>query len=518
LVKTTEAVDLPKWVFITLKTKKIRPQIFHPKTNLMQLSKKTRRTPLQIFLCSLLICVLWISSCKKGDTPTISSLQEMKNSRNGDNPSRDLDLQMISDNFVSPISLVSPPDGSHRLFVVDQVGKIWIIDSGGQKLSQPFIDISSKIVSLSPFYDERGLLDIAFHPDYKNNGKFYLFYTAPPPPGGPTNDAGNTGLPKLWNNTTTISEFKVSNNPNIADVGSERRILQEPHPQSNHNGGTIAFGHDGYLYISIGDGGNKNDIGPGHVTDWYTVNAGGNGQDIDSNLMGNVLRIDVNSSGNGKNYSIPADNPFVGKQGLDEIWAYGFRNPYRFSFDMSGSQRMFLSDAGQNLYEEIDVVTKGGNYGWNVKEGTHCFNASNEFSELSSCPDKDALGNPLIDPVIEAANAANPEGGHFVTIVGGNVYRGHSIPGLEGKYVFGNFSRSVGVPSGEVYASNGGGESGLWSYDKLTFKSFPDNLGQYIKGFGQDSDGEIYVLATQKLGPSGNTGKVYKIVGEKKEH
>lgn len=480
-------------------------------------SSKTRNI---VFPSSFLLpffFLLIITSCKKNDNPS-SSLQEMTNSRNGQNPSRDLDLQMLADNFVSPISLVAPPDGSNRLFVVDQVGKIWIINSSGQRLSQPFIDVTSKMVNLSPFYDERGLLGLAFHPDYRNNGKFYLFYTAPPPPGGPTNDAGNTGLPKVWNNTTTISEFRVSGDPNIADMSTERKILQEPHPQSNHNGGSIAFGPDGYLYISIGDGGNKNDIGPGHVTDWYMVNAGGNGQDIDSNLLGNVLRIDVNSMSNGKNYSIPNDNPFIGKNGRDEIWAYGFRNPYRFSFDMSGSRRMFLSDAGQSLYEEIDVVKKGGNYGWNVKEGTHCFNAANEFTELSSCPDKDIFGNKLIDPVIEAANAANPEGGHFVTIIGGNVYRGHSIPGMEGKYVFGNFSRSASTPTGEVYSSNAGGDEGLWSYDKLSFKSFPDNIGHFIKGFGQDSEGEIYVLASQRLGPAGTTGKVFKMVSSKKEH
>ena len=483
----------------------------------MQQFAKTNKSAIVYGSFLAFILSLFFTACKKTDNPP-STIETMQNARNGVNPSRDLDLQMIADNFVSPISLVTPPDGSHRLFVVDQVGKIWIIDSNGQKLSQPFIDVSSKIVSLSPFYDERGLLDIAFHPDYKNNGKFYLFYTAPPPPGGPTNDAGNTGLPKVWNNTTTISEFRVSSNPNMADINSERNILQEPHPQSNHNGGTIAFGPDGYLYISIGDGGNKNDIGPGHVTDWYTVNAGGNGQDIDSNLLGNVLRIDVNSASNGKNYSIPQDNPFVGKRGLDEIWAYGFRNPYRFSFDMNGSGRMFLGDAGQNLYEEVDVVVKGGNYGWNVKEGTHCFNAADEFTELSSCPDKDAFGNTLIDPVIEANNHDNPKGGHFVTVIGGNVYRGNNIPGLQGKYVFGNFSREEDEPLGEVYVSSPGGGSGLWSYDKLSFKSFPDNLGNFIKGFGQDSVGEIYVLASQKLGPTGNTGKVFKIIAEKKTH
>lgn len=467
----------------------------------------------------LLACFfMFITGCKKMDKPATSdsiNALEQKAS-NGINPSRDLDLQPIAENLVSPVALSEAPDGSHRLFIVDQIGKIWIIGDNGQMMSQPFLDISSRMVRLSPFYDERGLLSIAFHPNFSSNGKFYLFYTAPPPPGGPTSNAGNTTLPKTWNNMTTISEFHVSSNPNMADMNSERKILQEPHPQSNHNGGTIAFGPDGYLYISIGDGGNKNDLGPGHVEDWYPVNAGGNGQDIEQNLMGNVLRIDVNSSSGGKNYSIPTDNPFVGKRGLDEIWAYGFRNPYRFSFDMSGSRRMFLSDAGQNLYEEVDVVTKGGNYGWNVKEGTHCFNAADEHNELANCPSMDAFGNALIDPVIEANNIANPEGGHFVVVVGGNVYRGNTIPGLQGKYVFGNFSSSSSAPAGQVYVSNPAGP-GLWSYDRVSFTSFPgDNIGYYIKGFGQDINGEIYITASQKLGPTGNTGKVFKIVAEKK--
>jgi glucose/arabinose dehydrogenase len=461
---------------------------------------------------------LFLAGCKKMDTP---ATQDETLSKQRDNihlaQSRNLDLQMLLDNLVSPVTLLESPDNTHRLFVVDQVGQIWILDANGHKLPQPFIDVSSKMVGLSPFYDERGLLGLAFHPNFKTNGKFYLFYTAPPPAGGPTTDAGNTGLPKVWDNTTRISEFKVSADPNLADMSSERIILEEPHPQSNHNGGTIAFGVDGYLYISIGDGGNKNDIGPGHVEDWYTVNAGGNGQDIEANLMGNVLRIDVNTSSGGKNYGIPSDNPFVGKRGLDEIYAYGFRNPYRFSFDMGGSRRMFLGDAGQNLYEEISVVTKGGNYGWNVKEGTHCFNAANEFMELSSCPDVDAFGNPLIDPVIEAKNEANPEGGHFVTIIGGNVYRGNSIPGLQGKYIFGNFSSEEDEAAGEIYASNPGGP-GLWSYEKLSLKSYGEDIDNFIKGFGQDASGEIYVLASTELGPSGNTGKVFKLVAEKKNH
>ena len=260
------------------------------------------------------------------------------------------------------------------------------------------------MVTLSPGYDERGLLGLAFHPDFKSNGKFYLFYTAPPRAGGP-----EPGVP--WNNLTRIAEFKVSaGNPNLADPSSERILLESDHPQLNHNGGTVAFGPDGYLYISIGDGGNKDDIGPGHVNDWYAINAGGNGQDVEQNLLGNVLRIDVNSTSGDNAYGIPADNPFVGKPGKDEVYAYGFRNPYRFSFDMGGAHALVLGDAGQSLFEEIDVVTKGGNYGWNVKEGTHCFSTDNDLMERGSCPMVDSAGNPLIDPVIEVANLDNPNG------------------------------------------------------------------------------------------------------------
>jgi len=472
----------------------------------------TRNTQRFVIVC--VSCFLLMTGGKKIDSN--SSNESMSQSESEDlHLSRDLDLQLVANHFTSPVTLIDAPDGTNRLFVVDQVGKIWIIDENRNVLPQPFIDISSRMVELQPFYDERGLLGLAFHPNYKSNDKFYVFYTAPPPPGGPTEETGNTGLPMTWDNTTRISEFRVSSNPNVADAGSERIILEEPHPQFNHNGGTIAFGPDGYLYISIADGGNKNDIGPGHVEDWYAPNAGGNGQDIEKNLMGNILRINVNSSSNGKNYSIPSDNPFVGKPGLDEIYAYGFRNPYRFSFDMSGSRRLIAGDAGQNLYEEVSVVNKGGNYGWNVKEATHCFNAANEFMELSNCPDFDNFGNRLIDPVIELRNAEHPGGGVTIAVIGGNVYRGNDIPGLNGKYIFGSLSADEEAPEGQVLVSNANG-SGHWSFEVLPLKSFPENLGQFIKGFGQDADGEVYVLATVNLGPMGNTGSVYKLVGEKK--
>jgi glucose/arabinose dehydrogenase len=332
-----------------------------------------------IFLCSLLM------NCKKNDRD---------NNNNNLTDSTKVDLQLVADGFVSPIGVVASPDNTGRLFVIDQAGKIWIIDQSGNKLSNPFIDVTSAMVPLNAGYDERGLLGLAFHPQFATNHKFYIYYQLPP---------------RTGNNLSRIAEFQTStSNANVADMASEKNLLELNDPQSNHNGGTLAFGPDGLLYIAIGDGGSLNDVGIGHVDDWYAANAGGNGQDITSNLLGNILRIDVD---NGSPYSIPPDNPFVGKDGLDEIYAYGFRNPYRMSFDMGGNHDLIAGDAGQSLYEEIDLVIKGGNYGWNVKEGRACFNAAANTTAMSSCPAVDNFNNPLIDPVVVVNNSANPQGG-----------------------------------------------------------------------------------------------------------
>lgn len=445
-----------------------------------------------IFFSSLFCLLLFFYSCKKNDSKTTPSTGS-------------IDLKQVADNFVSPLTVVEAPDDNKRLFVVDQIGKIWIIDKDGNKLADPFIDVTGKMVTLTRGYDERGLLGLAFHPDFKTNGKFYLFYTAPPRPGGP--EAGTS-----WDNLTRIAEFKVmAGDSNHADISSERILLESDHPQANHNGGTIAFGPDGYLYISIGDGGNKDDVGPGHVDDWYKINAGGNGQDVEQNLLGNILRIDVDGTNVNNAYSIPADNPFAGAPGEDEIYAYGFRNPYRFSFDMGGDGALIAGDAGQSLYEEIDLVTKGGNYGWNVKEGTHCFSTDNDLQVLASCPVTDSAGNPLINPVIEVPNLANPNGGLTNAIVGGNVYRGDSIPSLDGKYIFGFLSADETNATGKILSATTSA-SGMWQYSELQLKSFPGNLGQYVKGFGQGLDGEIYVTTSGQIGPQGNTGKLYKLV------
>ena len=407
-------------------------------------------------------------------------------------------VEEVAGGFVSPVQVVTSPGPTGRRFVVDQVGLIWGLNPAGQRMPQPFLDISSKITPLNPAYDERGLLGLAFHPDYPRNGRLFVFYTAPPGP----------DTPEGFNNRTTIAEYNAHGGQSIqADPGSEKIILQIDHPQGNHNGGTVAFGPDGYLYISIGDGGNRDDEGLGHVEDWYEFNAGGNGQDITSNLMGNILRIDVN---HGSPYGIPHDNPFVGGPGLDEIWAYGFRNPYRFSFDMGGSRALLVGDAGQELWEEVSRVVRRGNYGWNVKEGTHCFDAANPTIVPPTCPNVDpTTGETLRDPVIEFANAKQA-GGLSLTVVGGNVYRGKSFAALSGMYVFGGATTAFTAVDGRLFASPQQGD-GLWTIHELLVGG-TERLGYVVKGFGNDADGNVYVAATKVLGPAGTTGTIFRIV------
>ncbi len=402
-------------------------------------------------------------------------------------------LRQVAAGLTSPVALIEPPDGSRRLFIVDQIGLIRVLQPDGQLLAEPFLDVRDRLVTLTPNFDERGLLGLAFHPGYAENGRFFVFYSAPL----------RDGAPAGWNCTSHVSEFLVSSDPNRADPDSERILLQVDKPQFNHNAGTVVFGPDGNLYISLGDGGGANDVGLGHVEDWYPDNAGGNGQDITDNLLGSILRIDVDA---GAPYAIPTDNPFVDEDGLDEIWAYGFRNPYRISFD---GNRLFAGDAGQVLWEEVSLVVKGGNYGWNVKEGTHCFDAENPGVSPAECPSFAPGGVPLRDPIIEYANARNPIGGIGLVVVGGHVYRGGELPQLRGRYVFGDWSRSFSQPDGTLLVASPR-KSGLWQIQEIQIQD--GRLGHFILGFGRDLRGEVYVLTSDSVGPSGSTGRVYRLV------
>ena len=261
----------------------------------------------------------------------------------------DAKLEEVASGLQHPLLLISPP-GDDRRFIIEQIGTIKILHPDGS--ITPFLDIKGMIVPLIPEFDERGLLGLAFHPDFKNNGLFYISYSVP------LHGTPNLGNLVFFDHKNVIAERRVSkSDANKADAGYSRVISVIDWPQFNHNGQWIGFGPDGMLYVSMGDGGFANDYGLGHNP------ATGNGQDL-SSIFGKILRIDVNSA---EGYAVPSDNPFVGNDDArDEIWAYGFRNPWRCSFDMGGSRDLICGDVGQNSYEEIDVVKKGGNYGWRV--------------------------------------------------------------------------------------------------------------------------------------------------------
>lgn len=376
-------------------------------------------------------------------------------------------LELVAEGLVAPVGLVSPEDGTGRLFIVDQVGVVKILTAEGELVEEPFMDLGDRMVELRTNFDERGLLGLAFHPDFADDGRFFAYYSAPL----------REGAPADWNHTSHVSEFRVSGaDPNRADPDSERVLLQVDEPQFNHDAGQLAFGLDGYLYISLGDGGGGDDVGLGHPPI-------GNGQDI-STLLGSILRIDVD---NGDPYGIPPDNPFVGREARDEIFAYGLRNPFRFSFDAAGDQELFVGDVGQNLFEEVDIVTKGGNYGWNIREGLHCFDPANPDQPPAECPDTGAKGEPLLDPIIEYPHPGLPRG-IGTTVIGGFVYRGSALPGFEGRYIFGDWSTNFDQGDGTLLiATPPSSEEESWSIEELRVATSESRrLDAFLLAFGQD--------------------------------
>jgi glucose/arabinose dehydrogenase len=412
-------------------------------------------------------------------------------------------LQLLTSDLVHPLMLAESPDGTGRLFIVDQIGLVRVLRPDGTLAAQPWLDVRSRMVPLGTGFDERGLLALAFHPRFASNGRLFVHYAAPPRRSG-------------YNNTSVVAEFRVTPGDPNATPTFHREIITEQQPQSNHAGGGIAFGPDGYLYIAWGDGGGQNDVGFGHPGDWYEFNQGGNGQHIYENLLGSVLRIDVDG---GVPYAIPADNPFAGggcANGCDEIWAYGLRNPYQISFDMGGDRSLFISDVGERLWEEINLGVRGGNYGWNVREGPDCFVAADPLTTRSGCPDTDPItGQPLRSPVLQIPNPANPNfSSGSISVIGGFVYRGDRIAGLHGQYVFGSFSNVRGGRAGALYVSSRQpGSNGLWSYRKVNITTSPDGeLNEFVLGFGQDLSGEVYVLTADRGTLNGAVGKVFRLV------
>ena len=338
-----------------------------------------------------------------------------------------LNFELLIDNFDGMLYLTHAGDGSGRIFLVFQDGQVHILEDGEVNRT-PFLDIEDQLRSGG----EQGLLSIAFHPEYESNGRFYVSYT------------------RDGDGASVISEFRVSVDANLADMTTEQVILTVSQPFSNHNGGLIKFGPDGYLYIGLGDGGSGGD----------PLEHGQNR----ATLLGSLLRIDVDNLDD-QPYTIPADNPFVGLLDVrEEAFAYGLRNPWRFSFDRCDG-RLFLGDVGQSEIEEVDLIESGANYGWNTMEGSDCFDPS------FNC---NSAGLEL--PIAEYRHGAGN-----CSITGGYVYRGENYPSLQGHYIYGDFC------TGQIWTlfQNADGEWINFANEDTDFT---------IASFGEDEAGELYIV------------------------
>ncbi|XP_058255768.1 HHIP-like protein 1 [Hemibagrus wyckioides] len=388
-------------------------------------------------------------------------------------------LEEVANGLRNPLAMVHANDGTHRFFIAEQVGLVWVYLPDKSKLEKPFLNIT-KTVLTSPWEgDERGFLGLAFHPRFKYNGKLYVYYSV---------EVG-------FDERIRISEFRISaSDMNVVDHTSERVILEIDEPASNHNGGQLLFADDGYLYIFTGDGGMAGD----------PFGKFGNAQNK-SALLGKVLRIDVDNNEKGPLYRIPPDNPFVHERNArPEVYAYGVRNMWRCSVDRGdplsreGKGRLFCGDVGQNKYEEIDLVEKGRNYGWRAKEGFSCY-------------DKKLCANSSLDDVLPIYAYPHKMG---KSVTGGYVYRGCEYPNLNGMYIFGDFM------SGRLMSLKENRNTRRWDYSEIcmglgrtcAFPGLINNYYPYVISFGENEAGELYFLSTEVPSATSPTGVVYKMV------
>jgi glucose/arabinose dehydrogenase len=437
-------------------------------------------------------------------------------------------LETVMSGLVSPVAAAVAPGDRRHLYVADQIGKVWRVpignreddkdrrgrddddddddrDGRGGAARQPesFLDVSQLLVKLGlgpRRYDERGLLGIAFHPQFRFNGLFYTFTSQPVKGSADFSTMPPDATPNCQSVLTEWRVQRLRKRGSPVDLTSARELMRIDKPQFNHNGGALAFGADQMLYVSLGDGGGSDDEGVGHA-------AQGNAQSLaEGNVLGKILRLDPlgRNSANGK-YGIPPDNPFVGKDGADEIFAYGFRNPFRMSFDHAG--RLIVGDVGQNAIEEVDIVMAGGNYGWRIKEGSFLFDPNGPGTAGAGFVFADSPGLPpnLADPIAQYDHADAPgQPPSRVAVIGGYVYRGHRVDQLRGRYLFGDYSGAAG--GGHLFV--------LGRYNRVE-NVVPTNMNPFklaVLGFGQDQRGELYLLANSTGTLLDNTGVVMKFV------
>jgi glucose/arabinose dehydrogenase len=459
---------------------------------------------------------------------------------------RQLDVELVADGLIAPLDLTFAPDGSKRRFIVDQTGVILILTPDGAVLPDPFLDIRDRVVLQSAF-DERGLLALAFHPRFRRNGKLYVQYSAQREGDNicVTEDgqlpADPAGCPLQY--TRRVSEFTVSTaDTNWVDPSTERVIFQLQWPGRKHNGGGLAFGPDGMLYIGLGDAGFVH--GPSGADDPFQVDPDvlfGDliAQDMTS-LYGKILRINVDQ---GDPYRIPPDNPFASRHGIPgEIYAWGFRNPFRLSFDRGGDRAMYVSAPAETLFEAIYQVTRPGNYGWAAKEGTHCIVRVSAYAPpetiscsshaqcpigpqasfcgrqgVCTCSRFGSLGERIHTPIIEYLNAAveAPESqfpglGIGRASVGGHIYRGKAIQWLRGMFVAGDFALTL--LDGQIFVAQERPRGKLWKLRRaFVFDASDAVKSGFMKSIGEDADGELYAI-TGNFTPTGLAGRIWKIV------
>lgn len=411
-------------------------------------------------------------------------------------------LVPVATGLTAPNWGTAAPGQPGRLFVTDQNGILWAIDLASG-IKSVFLDASGRLVGLGVFgpdsFDERGLLGVAFHPDYATNGFLYTYTSEPV---GATADFSTMPPATTANHQSVIAEWHVpdpTNPASVVDPASARVLMRVDEPQFNHNGGALNFGPDGMLYVSLGDGGGADDQDAEPFIGGPTVGHGpdGNGQNP-SNVLGTILRIDPrgSSSANGQ-YGIPAGNPFVGAAGVaEEIYAFGFRNPFRFSFD-SLTGDMYIGDVGQNDIEEIDIGMAGGNFGWRLMEGSFFFDPNGTDAGFVTNVDPDGTDD-LLRPIAEYDH---DEG---TAVIGGFLYRGTAVAGLTGKYVFGDFARTFSNDGRLFHLDDGAQVVELRLVGRTA-------LDLSLLGFAQDAAGELYVLGNETGTPFGQTGVVMRI-------
>ncbi|XP_044059556.1 HHIP-like protein 1 isoform X2 [Siniperca chuatsi] len=391
----------------------------------------------------------------------------------------ELCLQEVANGLRNPVAMIHADDGTHRFFVAEQLGYVWVYLANGSRIDRPFLNLTHAVLTSPWAGDERGFLCIALHPRLNTVRKAYVYYS----------------VSVKKEERIRISEFTLlTHDDNQLDHSSERTILEVVEPASNHNGGQLLFGHDGYLYIFIGDGGRAGD----------PFGKFGNAQNK-STLLGKVLRVDVDNNDDGAPYSIPSDNPFLGeKEARPEIYAYGVRNMWRCSIDRGdlatgrGRGRMLCGDVGQNKYEEVDLIVKGGNYGWRAKEGFSCY-------------DRKLCQNSSLDDILPIFAYPHKLG---KSVTGGYIYRGCQMPNLNGLYIFGDFM------SGRLMSLKENVTAGEWQYNEICmgrdqtcrFPKLINSYYKYIISFAEDEAGELYFLATGAPSATARAGVVYKIV------